>query len=56
MLKLKNPKRKMTSKKNKLRGYIRERITSILQEAEEEDVDVDVKKKMLMLMLKKMLM
>ena len=28
-------------KENKLRGYIRERITSILQEAEEEDVDVD---------------
>ena len=31
-------------KENKLRGYIRERITSILKEAEteEEDVDVDV--------------
>tara|TARA_R110002033_G_scaffold144705_1_gene182609 strand:- start:534 stop:1070 length:537 start_codon:yes stop_codon:yes gene_type:complete len=28
-------------KENKLRGYIRERITSILQEAEDEDVDVD---------------
>lgn len=31
-------------KENKLRGYIRERITSILQEVEEEDVDVDVEK------------
>ena len=31
-------------KENKLRGYIRERITSILQEAEDEDVDVDVEK------------
>jgi len=37
-------------KENKLRGYIRERITSILQEEEdvdvdeEEDVDVDVEK------------
>ena len=29
-------------KENKLRGYIRERITSILKEADEEDVDVDV--------------
>ena len=29
-------------KEEKLRGYIRERITSILQEADEEDVDVDV--------------
>ena len=31
-------------KENALRGYIRERITSILQEAEDEDVDVDVEK------------
>jgi len=29
-------------KENKLRGYIRERITSILKEVDEEDVDVDV--------------
>lgn len=31
-------------KENTLRGYIREKITSILQEAEDEDVDVDVEK------------
>jgi len=42
------PKGKKTKeediKEEKLRGYIRERITSILKEVDEEDVDIDIEK------------